>query len=150
MAELSINSLHQKFQPKITQRLKMNIVAQLMKVEAISVKEIGDDVSENDSSFRIRIEALRRLEALRRKGNKPVSNVIEIDIDSSICFQGLNIVQTAWLENSMCVYFESPTDIAIIDTGDDFDIPYYREEPPLRSIVVTDFENFSPSPHGDN
>ena len=50
----------------------------------------------------------------------------------------------------MCVYFESPTDVAIIDTGDDFDIPYYKEEPPLRSIVVTDLENFRPSPCGDN
>ena len=150
MAELSINSRHQKFQPKITRKLRMNIVAQLMKVEAISVKEIGDDASENDSTFKIRIEALRRLEALRRKGNKPVSNVIEIDIDSSICFQGLNIVQTAWLENSMCVYFESPTDVAIIDTGDDFDIPLAKEQPPLRSIVVTDLENFRPLTHGDH
>ena len=127
----------------------MNIVAQLMEVEAISVKEISDDASENDNTFKIRIEALRRLEALRRKGSKPVSNVVEIDIDSSICFQGLNIVQTAWLENSMCVYFERPTDVAIVDTWDDIDISFSKEEPPLRSIVVTDLENFCPLTHGD-
>ena len=150
MAELSIHSLHQKYQPKITQKLRMNIVAQLMKVEAMSVEEIGDDVSENGSPSKIRIEALRDLGALPGKGKKPVSNVVEIDIDSSICFQGLNISQTAWVENSMCVYFERPTDVAIIDTGDDIDIPFSKEEPPLRSIVVTDLENFLPSPCGDN
>ena len=50
----------------------------------------------------------------------------------------------------LCVYFERPTDVAIIDTGTDIDISFSNEEPPLRSIVVTDIENFSPFAHGDN
>jgi len=46
MGELSSTSFHQNFQPKITRRLRMKIVAQLMGVNAISVRETGDHLNE--------------------------------------------------------------------------------------------------------
>ena len=93
----------------------MKIIPQLMDVEALWVRETTNVPDLKDREPKIQIETLRDMPSIGAKGEEFISNIIEADVDSAIGFEGLDIVRVSWIENSMCVHFACPTDIAIVD-----------------------------------
>ncbi|HPD60149.1 MAG TPA: hypothetical protein PKV48_00095 [Thermodesulfobacteriota bacterium] len=87
---------------------------------------------------------------LEAKGSEAISNIIELDVNSSVMFDGLDIQRVLWLGNSMCVYFDCPTDIAVLDEEETMDVPFDPLETPLRRIAVTELNNVQPPLTGDN
>ena len=126
----------------------MKIIAQLMDVEALEVTETPHRKGQEP---KIRIGTLRDWSSLEATGNEAISNIIEVDIDSTISFEGLDIVKVNWIGGNvaMCVYFASPVDAAIVE-DEPIDIPFAPLETPLRCIRVTDLTNVQPPLTGDN
>ena len=83
------------------------------------------------------------------KGEEFISNIIEVDVDSAIGFEGLDIVRVSWIDNFMCVHFACPSDIAILaeEIIDDSSDPLAT---PLRCVTVTELDNVQYPLFGDN
>jgi hypothetical protein len=126
----------------------MKIIAQLMDVEALEVTETPHRKGQEP---KIRIGTLRDWSSLKATGNEAISNITEVDIDSTISFEGLDIVKVYWIGGNvaMCVYFASPVDVAIVE-GEPINIPFAPLETPFRSIRVTDLTNVQPPLTGEN
>jgi len=127
----------------------MKIIAQLMDVEALDVTETPHRKGQEP---KIRIGTLRDWSSLKATGNEAIANITEVDIDSIISFEGLDIAKVNWMGGNvaMCVYFASPVDVAIVDEERPIDVPFAPLEPPFRSITVTDLINVQPPLTGDN
>jgi hypothetical protein len=123
----------------------MKIIAQLMDGEGLSIMETTTILELKDEEPKIQIQPLGNMPSLEEKGEESISNIIEVDVHSAVEFKGLNIVRVLWVGNTMCVYFDIPTDIAIIDEEYSVDVPFEPLETPLRCITVTDLTNFEPS-----
>jgi len=128
----------------------MKIIAQLMDVEAMSITETTNILELKDREPKIQIETLRDWSSLKATGNEAISNITEVDVDSAIGFEGLDIVRVSWIANSMCVYFASPADIAIVDEEKTIDVPFDPLETPMRCITVTDLNNVQSQLSEDN
>lgn len=128
----------------------MKIIAQLMDVGAMLVRETTNDPDLRDREPKVQIETLRDMASLEAKGHESISNIVEVDVDSTIRFEGLDIERVSWTDNAMCVYFACPTDIAVVDEEETMDVPFEPLETPLRRIAVTDLNNLQPVLIGDN
>ena len=129
---------------------KMKIIAQLMDVEALSIMETTNILELKDEEPKIQIQPLGDMPYLGEKEEESISNIIEIDVNSTIEFKGLNIARVVWIANTMSVHFDIPTDIAIVDEETSVDVPFEPLETPLRGITVTDLTNFESPLTGDN
>ena len=118
----------------------MQVMAKFRDVTAIMVQE---ETPEADSSEqpKVVIEAVKEwggwdpyLADEEQQGN--VSHFVELEIDASVRFEGLNIRSVPRINNSMCIYLAYPTDIAIIDTEESLPVPFEPEAPPISDIVV--------------
>ena len=128
----------------------MKIIGQLMDVEALSIMETTNILELKDEEPKIQIQPLGDMPYLGEKEEESISNIIEINLHSAVEFKGLDIVRVSWIANSMCVFFDIPTDIAIIDEEKTIDVPFEPLETPLRGITVTDLTNFESPLTGDN
>jgi len=128
----------------------MKIIAQLMDVEALTIMETTNILERKDEEPKIQIQPLGDMPYLKEKEEESTSNIIEIDVHSAVEFKGLDIVRVSWIANSMCVHFDIPTDIAIVDEESSVDVPFEPLETPLRCITVTDLTNFESPLTGDN
>jgi hypothetical protein len=118
----------------------MKILAQAMAVEVIRVCGTIKYPDLNDPEPKIQIQALRDLPSLEAEGNEASSDVCEVDSDSAIRFEGLDIERVSWVDNDMFIHFPRPTDVAIF-AEDITDNPSDPLETPLRCITVTDLGN---------
>ena len=106
----------------------MRVLSKLMEVKAIWVREHIPE-PEGGEEPRIVIEAVRDWGdwdlSLGEHGHQGYrSNFVELDIDSEISFEELEIQRISWIDSSLCVYLPSPTDIAIVDTGKLLNVPF--------------------------
>lgn len=109
-----------------------------MDVEALSVMETTNILERKDEEPKIQIQPLGDLPYLGEKEEESISNIVEVDVDSAISFEGLDIKRVTWIGNTMCVHFDIPTDVAIVDEEKSIDVPFEPLETPLRCITVTD------------
>lgn len=128
----------------------MRIIAMFPEVDSIMVREYANGADEGDSEAKIVIETLWAKESIGEREQGFVANTVELDVDSAIRFEGLEISHTAWIDNAMFVSFHDPTDIAIVDMGDSRDVQSVSAETPLRSIIVSQLSNFAPALHPDS
>jgi len=119
---------------------KMKILDQLKDVEAIRVCGTINARDLNDQKPKIQIQALRDMPSIREDGEECISDISEVDAESAITFEGLDIERFSWVENDMFVHFSRPTDIAIL-AEEITDDPSDPIETPLRCITVTDLSN---------
>ena len=91
------------------------------------------------------------MRSIKEDGEKCISDISEVDAESAITFEGLDIVKVYWIGGNvaMCVYFASPVDVAIVE-GEPINIPFAPLETPLRCIRVTDLTNVQPRLTGEN
>ena len=106
----------------------VRVLSKLMEVKAIWVREHIPE-PEGGEEPRIVIEAVRDWGdwdlSLGEHGHQGYrSNFVELDIDSEISFEELEIQRISWIDSSLCVYLPSPTDIAIVDTGKLLNVPF--------------------------
>lgn len=90
------------------------MMARLMDVEAIRVCGTTNAPDENDPEPKIQIQALRDLPSIGEEDEESVSDISEVDVDSAITFEGLDIERVSWVDNDMFVHFACRTDIAIL------------------------------------
>jgi hypothetical protein len=124
----------------------VKIITQLMDVEAMWIRETTNapPLKDEKSKIQIRTLTLSDMPSLKANGTEPIPNIIDLDVDSAIRFEMLYIKRVGWVDNTMCVYFTVPTDIAIVDEEEPIDVPFDPSEPPLRSILVTELNNIQP------
>ena len=73
-------------------------------------------------------------------GNTPcISDISEVDADSAITFEGLDIVRVSWVDNDMFVHFACRTDIVIF-AEEIIDDPVNFLDP-LRCVTVMELDN---------
>ena len=118
----------------------MKILDQLKDVEAIRVCGTINARDLNDQKPKIQIQALRDLPSLEVEGNETSSDICEVDAESAITFEGLDIERVSWVDNDMFIHFPRPTDVAIL-TEEIIDDPPNPLETPLRCITLTDLIN---------
>jgi hypothetical protein len=118
----------------------MKIMAQLMDVEAIQVCGTINYSDLNDPEPKIQIQALRDIPSLEAEGKETIFDVCEVDADSAITFEGLDIERVSWVDNDMFVHFPRPTDVAIL-AEEIIDDPSDPFETPLRCVTVTELTN---------
>jgi hypothetical protein len=121
----------------------MKVIAQLMDVEVIRV--CG---TINDQKPKIQIQALRDMLSIGEEGEECISDISEVDAESAITFEGLDIVRVSWVDNDMFVHFACRTDIAIVAEAI-IDDPVNLLEP-LRCVTVTELDNVQHQLFGDN
>ena len=132
----------------------MRVLAKLMEVLAIWVRELVPE-PEGKEEPKIVIEAVRDWGdwdlSLGEHGHQGYrSNFVELDIDSEIGFEDLEIQRISRINSSLCVYLLYPTDIAVVDTGKLFDVPFEPLEVPLSSIVISGLNNLGMPAHKDS
>jgi hypothetical protein len=118
-------------------------------VDSVMVREYANGVDEGESESKIVIETLWAKDSVGEREPGFVANTVELDVDSAIRFEGLEISHTAWIDNAMFVSFHDPTDIAIVDMGDSIDLQSVSADTPLRSIIISQLSNFAPALHPD-
>lgn len=124
----------------------MKILAKFMKVNAILIAERIPE-PEGTEEPEIIIEAIKEWGewdfSLGEKGTQGyLANFIELDIDSSLILEGLEVERISWINNAMCVYFPYPTDIVIVDTGEILESVFEPLESPLSSIIISNLRNY--------
>ncbi|HPD60302.1 MAG TPA: hypothetical protein PKV48_00875 [Thermodesulfobacteriota bacterium] len=128
----------------------MKIIAQLREVEALSIMETTNILGLKYREPKIQIETLRDTPSLETQGDEANSNMVELDVNSAIGFEGLDIIRVSWIANTMCVYFSSPVDVAIVDQEKTIDVPFEPPEKSLRCIKITALNTVQPPLTGDN
>jgi hypothetical protein len=126
----------------------MKIIARFMDVEVIRVCGTINDSDLNDQKPKIQIQALRDMPSIREDGEECISDISEVDAESAITFEGLDIVRVSWVDNDMFVQFACRTDIAIV-AEEIIDDPVNFLDP-LRCVTVIELDNVQSPLFGDN
>ncbi len=74
----------------------------------------------------------------------------EIDPNSILNIEDIEIDRVGWLDGSMFVRFPEPTDIVIIDTEEFIENPLRSDDEPIREIIISDLRNYEPPLHTDS
>lgn len=124
----------------------MQMLAKVMDVIEISVHEKIPG-PEGKEEPRIILHAIKDRGkwdfALGENGEQGfVANFFELDIDTVVHFEGLDIKSVTKIERSTWLEFYEPIDIAIVDTEELLPVPFRPEEPPFSNIVVSVLANF--------
>lgn len=127
----------------------MRVLATLLEVNAVWLQErtLG---GKKDKEPRIIIESMRDMDSAGKARREDISHLVDIDTDSVINFEGIPIERVSWVDNSMCVFFPEPTDIAIIDTEEFLEAPFDPLATPLHSIIISELINFVPALRSDS
>ena len=128
----------------------MKIIAMFPEVDSIMVRQLDGESAEGNGEPRIIIETLWAKEPMAEKEAGFVANTVELEVDSAIRFEGLEISHTAWIDSAMFITFHDPTDIAIVDMEESLDLPGQAAETPIRSIIVSQLSNFAPALTADS
>ena len=80
------------------------------------------------------------MRSIKEDGEKCISDISEVDAESAITFEGLDIERVSWVDNDMFVHFSHPTDVAIL-AEEIIDDPSDPLETPMNCVTVTDLSN---------
>lgn len=136
----------------------MEMLARFNDVKSICIHEYIPE-PEGQEEGKILLEAVKKFgewDAVAGEGDRTLiskqgysGNFVELDFDTVIRFNGLDIMEVGRSGPCICVHFFQPTDIAIIDTETLVMPPLDLQKPPRAEVVISALDRVEAPLHAD-